>query len=535
MSVPPERFARVEGRVNVSLLAAKRVIVVGVGSVGSQIAEQLADTGVGHLRFVDDDLLDETNLARHALTRAYLGMNKAEGMTLYLADEIPTLQTEAIPRKVDDSMSDNQLDQLLHDADLIVAATGDHEVQRRVARRALALDIPAIIPGLHEHQGGEVFVQRSPRQPCFSCWDGHRPITQPLRGVAATNPDILAIIQLAAWLTFAILDPHSEYARTLLVVGGGARPPQLFVQNNLTLARQTVDWRDNCPSCEVGPSPLNPEAREAWEAARQARTETSDSRQAIRQPGAAQPANWGSGAVVMSVLVLLALLIGVIGLITSGSGKQTLSGGATASVPTKSPQEVAAQKAAKEQAAAKRIAQLRFRCIKRYICQLALGGENSLPLYIEGMDEHLQDYLSAHGYTDLWTNSAHTFSIRFIAPGRTKNNETYQVGKEEDIRLRYVATITAPTSCGCESVGSGLLLEATTPIEPEGIGVWTVFWQLKNRSRQVVKRLHYTVNVDNCENTGSGEPTPCGHSIDARSEEWPHFKSPPLFPYGGEG
>lgn len=242
-----------------------------------------------------------------------------------------------------------------------------------------------------------------------------------------------------------------------------------------------------------------------------------------------------SQALLWATVGALAVLIGIVVAVSGGEAPKP-STALRAKAQAEVAQERAAETAATEQAAAdKRIAQLRFRCIKRYICQLAIGGENSLPLYIEGMDEHLQDYLAAHGYTDLWTNSAHTFSLQFIRPGHTQNNESYEVGREEDIRLRYVANLTVPNGCGCESVGSGLLLEAATPTEPQGIGVWTVFWQLKNRSGRVVKRLHYTVNVDNCENAGSGEPTPCGHSIDARYEEWPHFKSPPAFPYGGEG
>lgn len=240
-------------------------------------------------------------------------------------------------------------------------------------------------------------------------------------------------------------------------------------------------------------------------------------------------------AMVLATVGALAVLIGII-LTVSGGKAPKQSTALRAKARAEVVRDIAAETATEERVAAdKRIAQLRFRCIKRYICQLAIGGENSLPLYIEGMDEHLQDYLAAHGYTDLWTNSAHTFSLQFIRPGHTQNNESYEVGKEEDIRLRYVANLTIPTSCGCEFAGSGLLLEAATPTEPEGAGVWTVFWQLKNRAGQVVKRLHYTVNVDNCETAGSGEPTPCGHSIDARYEEWPRFKSPPIFQYGGEG
>lgn len=256
MSGPPEQFARVAGRVNLSLLAAKQVVVIGVGSVGSQVAKELANDGVGHLRLIDHDIFEEANLPRHALTRAHLGMNKAEGTGLFLASETPTLKAEAVPLKIDDSISDTEFDQLVRDVDLIVATTDDHVVQRRIGRRALSLDIPAIFPGLYARKGGEVFVQRSPRHPCFLCWDGHRPVTQALRGVSATNADILAIIQLAVWLCEGILDPRSDYAQDFLVAApGDERPPQLFVQNDLALTRQTIEWVENCPSCAVGPPP----------------------------------------------------------------------------------------------------------------------------------------------------------------------------------------------------------------------------------------------------------------------------------------
>lgn len=258
MSVPPRRSASIAGRVNLALLADKLVVVAGVGSVGSQVAEELANC-VGRIRLIDHEALEEHNLPRHALGRPYLGMNKAEGMTLYLADEIPTLQPEAVPLKVDDSLSNDELDQLLRDADLIVAATDDRRAQRRIGERALALDIPAIFPGLYERNGGEVFVQRSSRRPCFLCWDGTRPIGQELRGVAATNSDITYIITLANQLSWGILDRHSEYAHDLFAIDAGqSQPPQLFVQNGLALAKQSVPWRPHCPACAVGPASANP-------------------------------------------------------------------------------------------------------------------------------------------------------------------------------------------------------------------------------------------------------------------------------------
>ena len=48
-------------------LAASRVLLVGCGALGSVIAEQLVRAGVGHLRIVDRDVVETTNLQRQVL------------------------------------------------------------------------------------------------------------------------------------------------------------------------------------------------------------------------------------------------------------------------------------------------------------------------------------------------------------------------------------------------------------------------------------------------------------------------------------
>jgi molybdopterin/thiamine biosynthesis adenylyltransferase len=258
MSVTPGQFNRIASRLDIHLLSTKLVVVVGIGTVGSQIASELANDGVGRLRLIDDDRLEEGNLPRHALTRAYLGMNKAEALTLHLSDEVPTLKAKALPRKVDQSMSDKALDSLLRDADLIVAATDDRDAQRRIARRALALDIPAVLPALYGDSGGEVFVQRSSQHPCFFCWDGFRPQDERLRGVAAINAETLAVLQLAVQLCLGILDRNSEYAEFMVGPPHDRRPFQLFIQRRYAaLERAPQRRRDECPLCNVGPAPGN--------------------------------------------------------------------------------------------------------------------------------------------------------------------------------------------------------------------------------------------------------------------------------------
>jgi molybdopterin/thiamine biosynthesis adenylyltransferase len=266
-------------------MAESLVVVIGIGSVGSQLANELAINGVGHLRLFDGKPLEEYHLARHALTKGYVGQNKATGMKLYFSQEVPTMTVDAHPRQIDSSMADDVIDGLLQDAALIIAATDDREVQRVLGRRALALDIPAVFPGLYEHDGGEVFVQRSPRWPCFFCRDGFRPTDETLRGVSATNPDILGIIALASRLSLGVLDLSSDYLRRLMRPSAGERvPPQLFVDNGLGLARLTVPWRKDCPSCAVGPSPMRKEAAEAWRRAESQRETVTVSRASPTRP-----------------------------------------------------------------------------------------------------------------------------------------------------------------------------------------------------------------------------------------------------------
>jgi adenylyltransferase/sulfurtransferase len=48
-------------------LARSRVLLVGVGALGCTIADQLVRAGAGHLRLVDRDLVDVTNLHRQTL------------------------------------------------------------------------------------------------------------------------------------------------------------------------------------------------------------------------------------------------------------------------------------------------------------------------------------------------------------------------------------------------------------------------------------------------------------------------------------
>ena len=60
------RFAGV-GEAGQRRIRSARVLVLGCGALGTAIAEQLTRIGVGHLRIVDRDFVEPSNLARQSL------------------------------------------------------------------------------------------------------------------------------------------------------------------------------------------------------------------------------------------------------------------------------------------------------------------------------------------------------------------------------------------------------------------------------------------------------------------------------------
>ena len=75
------RSAALLGAEAMKRLAAARVLVVGVGGVGSWCAEALVRTGIGNLTLMDDDVVVASNLNRQCpATVAALGRPKVEAM-----------------------------------------------------------------------------------------------------------------------------------------------------------------------------------------------------------------------------------------------------------------------------------------------------------------------------------------------------------------------------------------------------------------------------------------------------------------------
>lgn len=138
-----ERYSRtikLIGEKGLARLRAARVIVIGCGGVGSYAAEACTRAGIGHLTFMDGDVVAESNLNRQlvALTST-LGRNKAEVMAERARDIDPETDVTALGRFY---RTGDQLD--LTQYDWIIDAIDDVDAKTELICRAKELGVNII-------------------------------------------------------------------------------------------------------------------------------------------------------------------------------------------------------------------------------------------------------------------------------------------------------------------------------------------------------------------------------------------------------
>ena len=73
-------------------LGDKKVLLIGVGGVGSHVAVAVCRAGIGQLEIVDFDVVDESNLGRQYYDVNDVGVLKVEAMKGHLNRMNPTCE-----------------------------------------------------------------------------------------------------------------------------------------------------------------------------------------------------------------------------------------------------------------------------------------------------------------------------------------------------------------------------------------------------------------------------------------------------------
>lgn len=111
------------GKEGVQRLNESRVLVVGCGALGSMVAIQLAASGVGHLRIVDFDTIDISNLQRQFFfNTSEAGMSKAAVLAKRIKELNPAVEVEVF----EEMLGKSNGRRLVEGCDFVVEATDNH-------------------------------------------------------------------------------------------------------------------------------------------------------------------------------------------------------------------------------------------------------------------------------------------------------------------------------------------------------------------------------------------------------------------------
>lgn len=138
-----------------------KVAIVGVGAVGSAVADQLARCGVGRLTLIDSERLRPGNVIRHLAGDTMVGVNKAKATR-------QTIIAKGYPSHCEISYETTRLVgfdegcELLERHDLVVDTSANNGITKALIDVAEFTDKPVVISAI-THDGRVARVDRAPR------------------------------------------------------------------------------------------------------------------------------------------------------------------------------------------------------------------------------------------------------------------------------------------------------------------------------------------------------------------------------------
>ena len=218
-------------------LLASRVLIIGMGGLGSPIAMYLAAAGIGHLVLVDDDVVELSNLQRQiAHTTEDIGIAKVESAKQTIQKLNPEIQVSCFNKRLNEKELANEVNL----ADVVIDGTDNFSSRFALNEQCVKNNTP-LISGAAIRMEGQVSVfNKTNASPCYRCLykdEGELDTSCSNNGVLSPVVGIIGSIQA------------SECIKVLLNIG------ESLDGKLLMLDALHMDWRtlklNKDPACPV--------------------------------------------------------------------------------------------------------------------------------------------------------------------------------------------------------------------------------------------------------------------------------------------
>lgn len=222
-------------------LLSSRVLLIGLGGLGSPIAMYLAAAGIGHLVISDFDMVELSNLQRQIIHGSGdIGHSKAESAAKTLRELNPDIKLTTINQRLERAALQEQI----RLADVIIDAS-DNFTTRYALNEACVKAGKPLVSGAAIRMEGQValFPNNKPNSPCYRCLyrDGEE-VQESCseNGVLAPLVGVIGSLQAA------------EAIKALLEIGS-TLDGRLLLVDLMNMEFRTVQLRQDprCPVCKV--------------------------------------------------------------------------------------------------------------------------------------------------------------------------------------------------------------------------------------------------------------------------------------------
>ena len=233
------------GRQGQERLARSRVTIIGCGALGAMHAEMLARAGVGFLRLVDRDFIEQSNLHRQVM---FEEQDVADRLpkSVAAAARIARINSDVRVEAVVKDVNYSNVEELIGDADAVLDGTDNFEARFLLNDAAVKLGKPWVYGAAVGAYGVQMSIR--PREtPCLRCVFPEMPApgTSPTCDTAGVILPIIATIasyqisEALKLLTGQIEKLHGSLLQFDLWQNSFAK---------LKLGERTAD----CPACALG-------------------------------------------------------------------------------------------------------------------------------------------------------------------------------------------------------------------------------------------------------------------------------------------
>ncbi|OIJ12632.1 hypothetical protein BKP37_12575 [Anaerobacillus alkalilacustris] len=232
-----------EGKKDQEKLQQKVVTIIGIGALGTALANHLVRAGVGEIRIVDRDFVEESNLQRQMLFDES-DAREHKPKVVAAKEKLTAINSTVTIVSYIEDINANNIEAIVEGSHLILDGTDNMQTRFLINDVSIKLGIPWIYGGVVHSRGMTTTIIPN-RTPCFRCLfpnveNGHGETCDTL-GVLSTVVHVIASYQITEALKLLIED--ETYIREEML--------QIDVwKNDFDLFPFQLSLNETCPCCQ---------------------------------------------------------------------------------------------------------------------------------------------------------------------------------------------------------------------------------------------------------------------------------------------